>query len=53
MSVRQLHAVRDATHAAQRKPGVHVFDDFVIFNGAGRTAVPKLLARTIWQRLRR
>lgn len=53
MSMEQLHAVREGSHVATRKPGVHVFDDFVIFNGAGRTALPKLLARTLWQRLRR
>jgi hydroxyacylglutathione hydrolase len=52
MTVAQLHAVRDATHRAAGRPGVHVFDDFLIFNGTGRTALPKLLARTIWQRIR-
>lgn len=53
MSMEQLLAVRDAAHVATGKPGVHVFDDFIIVNGAGRTAMPQLLARTLWQRLRR
>jgi hydroxyacylglutathione hydrolase len=52
MTVEQLVAVREATHAAAAKPGVHVFDDFVIFNGTGRVATWKLLARSIGQRLR-
>ena len=33
MSMQQLLAVRDAAHAANHKPGIHVFDDFVIVNG--------------------
>ncbi len=56
MTVAQLTAVRAATHAATG-PGVHVHDDFIIFNGTGKRAILKLIARTLrqrlWQRLRR
>jgi glyoxylase-like metal-dependent hydrolase (beta-lactamase superfamily II) len=34
MSMQQLFAVRDAAHAVNHKPGTHVFDNFVIVNGA-------------------
>jgi len=34
MTMQQLLAVRDAAHAVNHEPGVHVFDDFVIVNGA-------------------
>ena len=53
MTVDQLGAVRDASHAAAAKPGVHVHDDFVIFNGTGRLATLKLIARSLGQRVRR
>ena len=33
MTVEQLQAVRDATHAVAGRPGVHVFGDFAIYNG--------------------
>jgi hydroxyacylglutathione hydrolase len=33
MTVGQLQAVRDAAAAVAGSPGVHTFDDFVIFNG--------------------
>jgi len=56
MSVPQLVAVRDAAHQASGRPGVHVFDDFLVFNGTGPTAMPRLLVRTLgqraWRRLR-
>jgi glyoxylase-like metal-dependent hydrolase (beta-lactamase superfamily II) len=51
MSVAQLAAVRDAAHAAAAAPGVHVHDDFIVFNGTGRLATVKLLARTLRQRI--
>jgi hypothetical protein len=47
----QLRAVRRAAHKAAGKPGIHVSDDFVIFNGTGRMATAKLLARSLRQRL--
>jgi hydroxyacylglutathione hydrolase len=52
MTMAQLVAVREATHAAAAKPGVHVSDDFVVFNGTGRLALVKLLLRSYGQRLR-
>jgi glyoxylase-like metal-dependent hydrolase (beta-lactamase superfamily II) len=52
MSMAQLRAVRDATHAAAARPGVHVHDDFIIFNGTGRLATLKLVARSLGQRIR-
>jgi hypothetical protein len=30
---------------------VHVFPDFLIFNGTGPTAMPRLMLRTLRQRL--
>jgi glyoxylase-like metal-dependent hydrolase (beta-lactamase superfamily II) len=51
MSVAQLGAVRDATHAAAARPGVHVHDDFIVFNGTGKLATFKLLGRTLRQRI--
>lgn len=38
MTMAQLHAVRDATHAIRNRPGIHVFDDFTIYNGSGPSA---------------
>jgi glyoxylase-like metal-dependent hydrolase (beta-lactamase superfamily II) len=52
MTVTQLRAARDAAHAAAATPGVHVHDDFIIFNGTGKLATVKLLARTLRQRIR-
>jgi glyoxylase-like metal-dependent hydrolase (beta-lactamase superfamily II) len=43
MSVAQLGAVRDAAHAVVDRPGVHKFDDFIIYNGVSRNAQRKLL----------
>jgi hydroxyacylglutathione hydrolase len=36
MSVEQLTRVRDAARAVADRPGAHVFDDVVIFNGPCR-----------------
>lgn len=56
MTVAQLRAVRDAAHAVETRPGVHVYDDFVIFNGRCTAGVIRQLARrqarTAWLRLR-
>lgn len=52
MTIGQLLAVRDATHAAAAKPGVHVHDDFVIVSGMGIRNVARLLARSVRQRIR-
>ena len=35
MTVAQLTAVRDATASVTGEPGVHAFDDFVIYNSVG------------------
>ena len=51
MAPDRLLAVRDAARAATARPGVHVFDDFLIFNGTGPTAMPRLMLRTLRQRL--
>ena len=53
MTVAQLIAVRDATRAAAGKPGVHGFDDFIIYNGPCRGAVLRQLATTAWRRVAR
>jgi hydroxyacylglutathione hydrolase len=52
MTMDQLYTIRDAAHAAVAKPGVHVHDDFIIFNGSGKLATVKLLARSLAQRIR-
>lgn len=53
MTVGQLRAVRDAARSVAGDPGVHRFDDFIIFNGPCRAAVIRQLARTAWRRLAR
>jgi hydroxyacylglutathione hydrolase len=57
MTVAQLRALRDAAVAAQDRPGVHRYDDFVLYNGMGvRTQLPLVAgglvgrARDSWQR---
>jgi hydroxyacylglutathione hydrolase len=45
MTVEQLKAVRDAAVSVADKPGVHRFDDFLVFNGVRLGAQSKLLAR--------
>jgi hydroxyacylglutathione hydrolase len=52
MTVAQLMAVRDATLTCVGRPGVHTFDDFIIFNGMGPVAMLRLLGRTLAQRAR-
>jgi glyoxylase-like metal-dependent hydrolase (beta-lactamase superfamily II) len=52
MTTAQLRAVKDATHAAAAKPGVHVADDFVIVSGMGKLTIVRLLVRSFGQRLR-
>lgn len=47
----RLATVQRAAHAAATKPGVHVHDDFVLFNGTGRLAVIGLILRSLGQRL--
>jgi hydroxyacylglutathione hydrolase len=52
MTVEQLRQVRDRARAIQNDPGVHVFDDVVIFNGRCITGVVKQLLRGNGTRLR-
>jgi hypothetical protein len=51
MTVQQLTAVRDAARSVADKPGVHVFDDFLIMNGPYRGYVAKLMLRGLWARI--
>lgn len=53
MTMEQLRAVREAARSVAAKPGVHRFDDFIIFNGPCRAAVIRQLARTTWRRATR
>jgi hypothetical protein len=53
MTVAQVAAVRDAARSVAAKPGAHVFDDFIIFNGPCRAAVVRQVARGTWRRLTR
>ncbi len=52
LTIAQLAAARDAAAAVADHPGVHVFDDFIIFNGPCRTARRKHRARLMLARLR-
>jgi len=52
MTVAQLDAVRDAAQSVATRPGVHRFDDFIIYNGPCRWAMAKLIAASVWMRLR-
>ncbi|GAA4984565.1 MBL fold metallo-hydrolase [Kitasatospora paranensis] len=45
MTVEQLVAVRDAAHAVADRPGVHVFDDFILFNGPCTSAQLGMIVR--------
>ena len=53
MSPDRLLAVRDGAHVAATRPGMHVFDDFLILNENGRFAIPLFRLRTLRQRLAR
>jgi len=53
MTVAQLRTVRDAARSVADRPGVHKFDDFIIYNGPCRAAVIGQLARAAWRRLTR
>ena len=52
LTVAQLTAVRDAAGPIADQPGVHVFDDFIIFHGPCREAMPRYRARTWWSTTR-
>jgi hydroxyacylglutathione hydrolase len=50
MEPERLLAVRDAARAATARPGMHVHDDFLVFNRTGPTAMPRLIWRTLRQK---
>jgi glyoxylase-like metal-dependent hydrolase (beta-lactamase superfamily II) len=52
MSTAQLGEVRDAAADVRQSPGVHVFDDFAIFNGRCVGGVLRQLARANANRVR-
>ena len=52
MTVDQLRRVRDAAQHGAARPGAHIFDDFIIFNGRCTGAVLKQLIRAFGRRLR-
>lgn len=52
MAVERLTAIRDATRAVAGRPGVHVFDDFIIFHGPCRWARRTHAVRRWWNGLR-
>jgi hypothetical protein len=52
MTMAQLRAVRDAALLVADRPGVHAFDDFIIFNGPCKSALPRYAARLLWSRVR-
>jgi hydroxyacylglutathione hydrolase len=52
MTVPQLAAVRDAAQSIKDRPGAHVFDDFIIFNGPCHAAAAKQVLRALGDRLR-
>ncbi len=53
MTVAQLVAARDAAKAVAARPGVHVYDDFIIYNGPCRGAMLRLAARALIRRATR
>jgi hydroxyacylglutathione hydrolase len=52
MTPAHLTTVRNAAFAVAARPGLHVFDDFRIFNGSCHRAMPGYWARASWHRLR-
>lgn len=52
MPAERLAAVRDAARVVADSPGVHRFDDFVIYNGSRLRDQVGLLIRSWWYRLR-
>jgi len=51
MTVEQLVAVRDAALSVADRPGIHGFDDFIIFHGMGLGNTAKLIGRGLAHRL--
>jgi glyoxylase-like metal-dependent hydrolase (beta-lactamase superfamily II) len=52
MSIGQLAAVRDAAATVADEPGVHAYDDFIIYNGSSARTTATLMARGAWDRVR-
>jgi hydroxyacylglutathione hydrolase len=52
LTVGQLTAARDAAKQVAGRKGVHVFDDFIIYNEPGRGVMIRMLARGLGYRLR-
>jgi len=51
MSGDQLVAIRDAARLVADRPGVHPFDDFILYVGPARWGVIKLIARSLASKL--
>jgi hydroxyacylglutathione hydrolase len=51
LTVAQLRAGRDAAVAVADRPGVHRFDDFIIYNGTCRLGTAALVARALLRKL--
>ena len=52
MTLSQLISVRDAAESVQNHPGVHVFNDFIIFNGPCYRANIKQVIKAAWLNLK-
>jgi glyoxylase-like metal-dependent hydrolase (beta-lactamase superfamily II) len=52
MTVAQLRSLRDAAASVADRPGVHRFDDFILFHGMGVRVQLPLLARALVGRVR-
>lgn len=51
MSTAQLVAVRDAARAVADRPGVHRYDDFIIYQGPCHGAIPGMVLRGLGYRI--
>jgi hydroxyacylglutathione hydrolase len=47
----RLTAVRDAARSVADEPGVHAFDDFIIYNGRCRLARARLIGRGLCRKV--
>jgi hydroxyacylglutathione hydrolase len=52
MTTDQLAAIRAAAGPIADRPGVHPYDDFIIYHGPCTSAMPGMLARALWSSLR-
>jgi glyoxylase-like metal-dependent hydrolase (beta-lactamase superfamily II) len=52
MSAVKLREIRDAAHKVAGRRGVHAFDDYIIYNQAGRRPMTKLLVRGLLDQVR-